>query len=204
MRPNRYNIVVTGVGGQGLITLGELIGIACTINGLNSTIAEVHGMSQRGGSVIIHVRIGDVHSPIIPMGSADLILALEMIEAARYIRYAKRGATVIVNDFIWPPPLSEYPDREEIVKSLGSKEIRLLIYNANELSEKLTGSPISSNIAMLGFAMGALRELDELIGFENMEKALGEVFKGKALELNREVFKASYKEGVGIGRGLGQ
>ncbi|MEM4476465.1 MAG: 2-oxoacid:acceptor oxidoreductase family protein, partial [Desulfurococcaceae archaeon] len=86
----RFNILIAGVGGQGLLTLGELIGSAAIESGVDVTIAEVHGLSQRGGSVVVHVRLGPGSSPVIPRGAADLLIGLEAIETARYIDYANK------------------------------------------------------------------------------------------------------------------
>lgn len=98
----RFNLILSGVGGQGLITLGRLIGRACILAGRNVTIAEVHGMSQRGGSVVVHVRIGEGESPIIPSGAAHHIIAMEILEAGRTARYANKDTVMVVNDLILP------------------------------------------------------------------------------------------------------
>lgn len=192
----RYNIAVVGVGGQGLLTLGSLIGSACMMKGHDVAIAEVHGMSQRGGSVIVHVRIGNNPSPIIPVGGADHIIALELIEAARYIHYARKGGVVSVNDFIWPPPLSTYPSRESIMNELRGKQVKLFIHDANDLSVKIAGSPISANVAMLGYAIGVDERLRGLISIDDVERALSTIFKGKALDLNREILRRAYQDGL--------
>ncbi|MEM4618150.1 MAG: 2-oxoacid:acceptor oxidoreductase family protein, partial [Ignisphaera sp.] len=86
----KIDIVLSGVGGQGIITMGIVIGDACTKLGVNIKIAETHGMAQRGGSVEVFVRIGDIEAPLIPIASADYVVALEMIEALRAIRYLKK------------------------------------------------------------------------------------------------------------------
>jgi indolepyruvate ferredoxin oxidoreductase beta subunit len=193
-----YNVGVIGVGGQGLLTLGRIIGLAAIHAGLDVAVAEVHGMSQRGGSVIVNVRIGEEPSPLIPIGGADLLISLELLEAARYIQYLRRGGVLVSNDFIWPPPLARYPSRDEIVKSLKSKEINLYIYDANKASVEFTGSTVSANIAILGFTMGVDEELGGILGLEKVTKALEEVFKGRVLEVNKELLRKSYIEGVKI------
>ncbi|MEM4762648.1 MAG: indolepyruvate oxidoreductase subunit beta [Desulfurococcaceae archaeon] len=192
----KYNIAIVGVGGQGLLTLGSIIGVAGIVAGLDISVAEVHGMSQRGGSVIVHVRIGENPSPIIPMGGADHILALELLEAARYISYARRNAVITANDFIWPPPLANYPSRETILNRIREKEVSLYVFNANEFSRKIIGSPISANIAMLGFALGVDQELGSIIDVKHVEEALSEHFKDKVVEANRNILRMSYQEGL--------
>lgn len=192
----KYNIAVVGVGGQGLLTLGSIIGEACMIAGLDVSIAEVHGMSQRGGSVIVHVRIGESPSPIIPIGGADHILALELLEATRYAFYAKKGAIITANDFVWPPPLANYPSREAILSKIKEKDIAVYIFNANEFSKTVIGSPISANIAMLGFSLGVDYKLRSIIELKHVEEALLEHFKDKVFEANKIVLHRSYQEGL--------
>lgn len=194
----KYNIAIVGVGGQGLLTLGAIIGEACNKSGLDVAVAEVHGMSQRGGSVIVHVRIGMEPSPIIPIGGADHIISLELLEATRYIVYANRETVVSVNDFLWPPPLAKYPDRENVLNALKEKTPYVYILNANELSTKIMGSPISANIAMLGFAIGVDRRFREIIDVNVVEYVLEEFFKGKTLDLNKQVLIAAYQEGIRV------
>lgn len=191
-----YNIAIVGVGGQGILTLGSIIGIACTLAGRDVAIAEVHGMSQRGGSVIVHVRIGKEPSPIIPVGSADHIMALELLEAARYVYYARRGAIVTVNDFLWPPPLSNYPPRDAVLNALRSKPVELYVVDANKLSVEYTGSIVSANVALLGFSLGVDRLLREVLPVNYVEKALEEVFTGRVLEANTKLLRTSYEEGL--------
>ncbi|MEM4881607.1 MAG: indolepyruvate oxidoreductase subunit beta [Desulfurococcaceae archaeon] len=194
----RYNIAVVGVGGQGLLTLGAVLGTACSIAKYDVAIAEVHGMSQRGGSVIVYVKIGSEPSPIIPIGGADHVIALELLEAARYAAYAKKGAVVSINNFTWPPPLSTYPSREEIITALRGNNLKLYLIDANELSMKYLGSPISANIAMLGFALGVDPVLRSIIGVDVVEKALSEHFRGKALEANKQVLRTAFQEGLKV------
>lgn len=196
-----FNLIIVGVGGQGILTLGSIIGTASMLAGIDVSVAEVHGMSQRGGSVIVHVRIGKEPSPIAPVGGVDQMIALELIEAARYIYYARRDAVVIVNDFLWPPPLYSYPAREFIITSLKAKKVKLYVFDANKLSTQYTGSIVSANIALLGFSLGVNRELESLIPLATVEKALEEHFRGSVLEANLKLLKAAYSEGLKHGRG---
>lgn len=191
-----YNILIVGVGGQGLLTLGSIIGVACSIRGLDVAVAEVHGMSQRGGSVVVYVRIGEEPSPIMPVGSADHMLALELIEAARYIHYVKKMGHVTVNDFLWPPPLSIYPSRDQLFGEMKTRDIKLHVVNANDMSTKITGSPISANIAILGYALGVDESLRELLGLDVIDKSLEEHFRGHVLELNKSLLRMAFKEGL--------
>ncbi len=192
-------MLITGVGGQGLLTLGTILGVACTIRGLDVSVAEVHGMSQRGGSVVVFVRIGLEPSPIVPVGGADHMLALELLEATRWIYYVKKGGHVTVNDFIWPPPLSAYPSRDQLLSEMKSREIKLHVVNANDMSVKILGSPISANIAVLGYALAVDKTLQELLTLRAVENALEEHFKGRALELNKLLLRTAFEEGIKSG-----
>ena len=102
--PNEYNIVVAGVGGQGVIFLSEILGEAALREGLDARIAEIHGMAQRGGSVTCHVRIGEVHSPTVMEGSADLIIGFEQLEVLRMLKYANRETLVLLSKTTIVPP----------------------------------------------------------------------------------------------------
>lgn len=192
----KYNVVISGVGGQGLITLGRLIGEACIIRGVDVSIAEVHGMSQRGGSVVVHVRLGEGESPIIPLGSAHHLIALELIEAGRSVVYAGKDAVFSVNDFLWPPPLARYPSREEIINGLSNLGHKVVVVDANQLSSKITGSPISSNIAMLGVALGVDKRLEELISLDAAQRAIEKYFKDPWREANIKVLQEGYRIGL--------
>lgn len=194
--PGRFNLVLTGVGGQGIITLGRLIGLAAIARGVDISIAEVHGMSQRGGSVVVHVRIGEGESPIIPMGGAHHIIALELLEAARSSAYANEDTVISVNDLLWPPPMSKYPPRDAIIKSLSLAYSKVYVFDGESLSKKRLGSPISSNIAMLGFALGVDERLRELITLEAVEEAIAKTFREPYVRANIEILREAYEHGA--------
>ncbi|WP_456450077.1 indolepyruvate oxidoreductase subunit beta, partial [Palaeococcus sp. (in: euryarchaeotes)] len=115
-----YNIVITGVGGQGVLTASQILGWAALKAGHKTRVGEVHGMSQRFGSVIAYVRFGeDVYGAMVPEGKADVILSFEPVEALRYINYLKEGGLVITNSkSILPIQVSmgmaTYPTEEEM------------------------------------------------------------------------------------------
>jgi len=148
------DIVIVGVGGQGILTSSTIIAKAAMKAGLNVLTSEVHGMAQRGGSVEVHVRIGDVLSPLIPPGNADVMIALELVEALRYSKYLSSDSTVIINRKRIVPTtvtlgLSNYPDEETVLSKL--REITPKIYpvNASEIAEEL-GSVQATNVVVLG------------------------------------------------------
>ncbi len=191
----RYNIILAGVGGQGLLTLGRILGNAAIIAGEEITIAETHGLSQRGGSLIVQIRIGPGESPMIPRGAAHLIIGLEALETGRQIVYANRNTKIVMNEFLWPPPLALYPDINQIIEKIRERGLKLYVFNANKLSEELTGSIISANVALLGYTIAIDEELSKRISIEQVDKALERVFRGKVLEMNRKVLWRAYEVG---------
>ncbi|MFW9951482.1 MAG: 2-oxoacid:acceptor oxidoreductase family protein, partial [Candidatus Thorarchaeota archaeon] len=94
-----YNVMTCGVGGQGLMLLSNIIGLACAESNLSIRTAETHGLAQRSGSIYTHIRIGnDVYSPLIPYGEADVLLGMEAIETLRYIEFLKPNGITILNN----------------------------------------------------------------------------------------------------------
>ena len=192
----RYNIFLAGVGGQGLLTLGRILGNAAIEAGHDVTVAEVHGLSQRGGTLNVQVRIGPGEAPTIPRGAVDLFIALEALEVVRYSEYIGPETRVVLNKFIWPPPLAKYPSLETILEKLGEKNIKIHLVDANGISKKITGTIISANIAILGYAYAIDPGLQKLLEYKHLEKGLEKVFRGKVLELNKKVLEEAYKEGL--------
>ena len=117
----RKDIILSGVGGQGILTIATIIGEAATVAGLNLKQAEVHGMSQRGGDVQSNLRLSDetIHSDLISLGEADLIISMEPMEALRYLPYLEKEGWVVTsaNPF---KNIPNYPDEEELMKTLNS------------------------------------------------------------------------------------
>ncbi len=173
----KSNIILSGVGGQGILTIAAAISMAALKEGLNTKQAEVHGMSQRGGAVQSHLRISDmkISSDLIPQGEADIILSVEPLEGLRYLPYLKKNGVLVTNSkpFINVP---DYPDPEEIYK-----QIRLLpaniIVDADKLARDL-GSLRSSNIIMLG-ATSSFMCLD----FSSLEAGVKQIFERKGTEI---------------------
>jgi len=123
-----YNIVIVGTGGQGLTTLLQVLVEAAIAEGYDLKTSELHGLSQRGGSVEVHVRFGaKVHSPIVPLAKADLILALEAQEALRAIKFANPKSIFLINKQIIPIPLQ---------KSLTETEIMNLVKKTSKKADK--------------------------------------------------------------------
>ena len=189
--PLRLNVVLAGVGGQGTLVAGKLLGIVALKLDLDVKVSEVHGMSQRGGSVITYVRIGQkVFSPIIETGTADYCLAFEELEGLRWSGLLKRGGTMIVNSQkIRPIPVlmgkAEYPsDIGNVLQSAAGEGTR--IYEIDALAAALSaGSSRAVNMVM----MGALSNISG-IPLSIWEESIAEVFSGKEklIPLNLKAF----------------
>lgn len=180
------NIMIVGVGGQGTLLASKLLGRLLLSKNYDIKVSEVHGMSQRGGSVVTYVRYGDkVYSPVIDKGEADVIVSFEMLEAARWTEYLKKGGVIITNtQQVNPMPVitgaQEYPkDLENKIKDLG---INLDAIDALSLAEK-AGNSKAVNIVLLG-------RLSKLFDFTEEEwmKAIEQSVPAKFLELNKKAF----------------
>lgn len=147
------NILIVGVGGQGSLLASKLLGHLLVNNGYDVKVSEVHGMSQRGGSVVTHVRFGEkVYSPVVDKGEADLIVSFEILEAARWLEYLKPGGRMIVNaQQIDPMPViigaTEYP--EKLIDKMTALGVKLDVVNALPLAEK-AGFIKAVNIVLMG------------------------------------------------------
>jgi indolepyruvate ferredoxin oxidoreductase beta subunit len=150
---NVFNVLIVGIGGQGVILASNVLGEACIAEGVPVRCSETHGMAQRGGSVESHVRIGGEYSPLIPPGTADLILAFELLEALRYRHYLREGGTILANDHLIVPT-SVYvqklalPTREEVTERLKGSSF---VIDARKLALE-AGSPLTLNMVMVGAA----------------------------------------------------
>jgi indolepyruvate ferredoxin oxidoreductase beta subunit len=186
------NIVVAGVGGQGLLTFASILASAALKRNFKVLVAETHGLSQRGGSVRVHVRIGDVYAPLVPVRLADAIVALELIEAVRSIDYANRNTVILANKQILKPPLPgvKTPSIDEVLNMFREFNMKTYIIDAEEIALK-AGSNLSANIAMLG----ALLKTGMLNGFLNLQD-VEEVIRdmgGALLEVNLKALRNGYE-----------
>ena len=177
----KKDIILAGVGGQGILSVAAVIGLAALDYGLEIKQSEVHGMSQRGGAVVSHLRISDstIHSDLIPEGTADMILSVEPLEALRYLNFLKKDGWIISNTkpFVNIP---DYPPVEKILEEINSLPNSMTI-NADGIAKALK-SPRSSNIVMVGAASPYLD-----IPVENIENGIRQIFgrKGESVvELN--------------------
>jgi len=156
----KKDIIISGVGGQGILTIAAVLDTAAMLEGLNVKQSEVHGMSQRGGAVQSHVRISDrpVYSDLIPFGKADMILSVEPLELFRYLPYMAPGGWIItdINPYVNIP---DYPDREELIRQVEQFPHHLII-DARDLAKK-SGSIRTANIVLTGAASHFLPFKDE-------------------------------------------
>jgi len=186
----KSDIVLAGVGGQGIVSIAATIGTAALIEGLNLKQSEVHGMSQRGGDVSSNMRVSDmpIASDLIPFGGADLILSVEPMESLRYMPYLSENGWLVTNSapFINIP---NYPELDELLDSI-KKLPKNIIINADAIAADL-GSRRSSNIVMLGAASPFIG-----IKMESFEAGLRQIFerKGeKVVESNIAALRAGRK-----------
>ena len=152
------DVYLAGVGGQGIITAARIIGDAAINAGLNVLLSETHGMAQRGGSVVCTARIGDVHSPLIPDGQADVILSFELLETMRALCAASKK-TVIISSTDKMVPMSvttgklHYPTPDEVATAAKKVAGKFLAVDTSKLARD-AGTPMASNVVMVGALAG--------------------------------------------------
>lgn len=185
------NIMIVGVGGQGTLLASKLLGKLLLTKGYDVKVSEVHGMSQRGGSVVTYVRFGDkVYSPVIDKGEADVILSFELLEAARWVEYLKEGGIIITNSQQTSPmPVitgaAVYP--ENLDKKIAEKNIKIQCFDALSLANE-AGSSKAVNIVLLG-RLSKFFDFSEQEWMEAIEKSVPPKF----LEINKTAFNLGKK-----------
>ena len=183
---NTKNVMIVGVGGQGSLLASKLLGRLLLSKGYDIKVSEVHGMSQRGGSVVTYVRYGDrVDSPIIDKGEADYIVSFELLEASRWTEYLKPGGKIITNiQQINPMPViigaAEYP--AQLAEKMSAAGIDVDAFDALSLAEQ-AGSPKAVNIVLMGHLS---RNFDFTL--EEWMTAIEQSVPAKFLELNKKAF----------------
>ena len=183
------NIMIVGVGGQGTLLTSRILGKLAINAGYDVKLSEVHGMAQRGGSVVTFVRYGDkVNEPIVEEGQADVLIAFERLEALRYLHFLKKDGVVIVNDWRIDPitvvtGVAAYP--EDVIETLKEKR-RAIVVEATAESKKL-GAPKAFNIIVLG---AAARHM----GFEKEDwlRVSETTVPPKTIEVNKQAFEIGY------------
>ena len=183
------NVVLAGVGGQGILLAAEMLGTAAVKEGYNVRVSELHGMAQRGGAVVSHVRIGEkALAPTVLEGTADAIVGFEPMEALRNIRFASRNTIVLANTKAFKISGAEYPPVEKLLEQLRSFTRNIVPVNAATLAEK-AGAVITQNIVMIG-ALAATGKLP--LKTETLKEALRELVPAKYLDINIRAFELGY------------
>ena len=185
------NVIMVGVGGQGIILASEIMSEVAMEAGYNVKKSEVHGMAQRGGSVSSHVRYGiNVKSPLIELGQADYMLAFEKVEGLRSSDFLKPGATIIMNNIEIIPTtvsmgLGEYPNNsEDILKSLG---YNLVMVNAQELAKK-AGTSKAANVVLLA-TLASFLDIEPELWEEVIKRRVPKKFH----DVNLKAFQLGYE-----------
>ena len=182
-------MLLVGVGGQGTLLAARILSGVLQEAGYDVKMSEVHGMSQRGGSVVTFVRYGDkVHSPLVERGKADLILSFEKLEALRWLPYLKPKGTIVVNDLaLLPAPVllgkAEYPYKA--LDILREKTGKLIALDAAKLAQEEAGNIRTQNVALLG-ALAKNMDID----LETWQKVIRENVPPKTVEANLKAFAA--------------
>ncbi|MDR2912349.1 MAG: indolepyruvate oxidoreductase subunit beta [Alistipes sp.] len=189
----KKDIILSGVGGQGILSIAAVIGEAALAAGLHIKQAEVHGMSQRGGDVHSNLRISPepIHSDLIARGGADLIISLEPMEALRYLPWLSREGWIVTSS---APTVNipNYPDHEALLSELGGLE-RVILFDADAVAREADVAR-AANIVLLGAASVVLG-----LDMKGLQSAVGRVFgrKGDAVvEMNLRALETGYKTGL--------
>jgi len=182
------NVLLVGVGGQGILLASEILSETAMLAGFEVKKSEIHGMSQRGGSVVSHVRFGkEVFSPIVPEGQGDILFGFELMETCRSLSLLKPGGSVVANDLRISPPSvlmgqEKYPEGLEARIRAVCKD--LLLVDGQKIAQE-AGNVRAANIALLGAVSKRLNMAEEL-----WMKAIEKMVPAKALEINKKAFIA--------------
>lgn len=183
------NILVVGVGGQGTLLTSRVLGKLALDFGYDVKLSEVHGMAQRGGSVVTHVRYGDeVYSPLVEIGKADVIVAFEKLEALRWVHYLKKRGTLIVNEQEMDPmPViigaAEYPD--DIKEQLNTICDHVIFLNALDIAREIGNFKVA-NVVLLGVLAKQLN-----FSIDLWKKAIQSTVPPKTIDINIKAFEAA-------------
>ncbi|MCG6186240.1 indolepyruvate oxidoreductase subunit beta [Maribellus maritimus] len=186
----KTDIILAGVGGQGILSIAATLGAAALNENYYLKQAETHGMSQRGGAVVSHLRISDkpIYSDLIPMGEADIILSVEPLESLRYLPYLSQGGSLVTNTTEFKN-IPNYPELDKTFEEL-RKKFKIVQIDADKIARDI-GNPKASNMVMLGAASPFINIHDEIIveGIQTIFKQKGE----NIVCLNTKAFEAGKK-----------
>ncbi|MEN6609622.1 MAG: indolepyruvate oxidoreductase subunit beta [Methanoregulaceae archaeon] len=183
MKP--FDVMIVGIGGQGTILASNILGQACLLEGRSVRGAETHGMAQRGGSVESHIRIDGRFGPLIAPGTADLLVAFDLLEALRYSHYLKPSGTIIVNRQLVVPTSVftqklPVPNESGILEALSRNDV--CVIEAEKIAKE-AGSPLTQNIALLGAASHLLP-----LKKESLTRAIEGLVPKKTIDINLKAF----------------
>jgi indolepyruvate ferredoxin oxidoreductase beta subunit len=194
----KFDLLLAGVGGQGVLSMAAIIGRAAMLEGLQVKQSEVHGMAQRGGAVLAHLRLADrpIASDLIPRGAVDLILGMEPVESLRYIEYLAPAGVVVTasNAFVNIP---DYPDTEAVLKRVRALPGAVLV-DAEGLANQ-AGDVVAVNTVMVGAAARLLP-----LRLESLERVLRDTFRRKGewtMQVNEKAFALGLAAGGASGAG---
>lgn len=199
---DEFNIVLAGVGGQGILLAAEILGTAAIKEGLNVRVSEIHGMAQRGGAVISTVRFGDkVLAPTIMEGQADILLGFEPLETLRSLKFVSEKTVVIMNEEKISPTelivkMLKYPSLDEIKEKIHIFTKRIVIMNAKKLAEEV-GNVLTRNVVLIG-ALAATENVP--LNKESIIQALEELVPPRYLDVNIKAFKLGYEHAKKSGK----
>lgn len=201
MAAREFSVYMSGVGGQGLVLLSNVIGAACAAAGIRALTGEQHGLSQRSGSINVHMRIGEeIRSPLIPVGGADAILALEALEALRYVEYLRPGGIVLMNSRIQRPVVETKAHvRDKVAKYISVDDVRSRM---TQVTDKIAvidalgianaaGNALTENVAMLG-AISTLEDFP--VPKDALTASVAEHVPPKAVDVNLKAFESGRKK----------
>jgi len=182
-----FNIVIVGTGGQGQITLLQILAEAALLEEYNVKTSELHGLSQRGGSVEVHLRFGkEIYSPLVAQGKADLILGLEMQESLKAYYYANFKTNFLVNKYIVPILLEKVLSEKEILNSLKKVSKNIFLIPATQICQKELGTSVVAGVYLISLAV--FKKLIPL-NPNSILKVIKKIIPEKYLELNLKAFE---------------
>ncbi len=198
----KYDILLSGVGGQGLMLLSAVIGEACVSRDINVVTEEQHGLAQRSGSVSAHVRIGNVHSPLILYGSADMLIALEAMEALRFIEFLKPNGFIVMDTRIQHPVMEtnflvanrnespNYVKLDSIIEQLRKVTNNIIQMDASTIATE-AGNARTANIVLLG---AASTTIDFPLEEAWIKDAISQVVPERTIDVNLRAFDLGVKQ----------
>lgn len=190
-----YDCLIVGIGGQGTILASNVLGDACVIEGRHVRGAETHGMSQRGGSVETHIRIDGKYGSLVAPGTADLLIAFDVLEALRYRHFVKPNGLMIINrEMVVPTSVFSnklpVPKLEEVEAELKAGSAKVILVDAAKLAAE-AGSPLAANIVLLGAASHSLP-----LAAKSLEEAVRRNVPPKTVDINVKAFSLGKEAGA--------